>query len=267
MDARRNISIKIDALQRYLMVNTCSSLLPLYIVAEYPKSGGSWVAQMLSEYLRLPFPRNQRPRFESCIIHGHMLYSASKKNVICVMRDGRDIITSLYFHSLFQNEKNSPRLVERTRRDLNYKDFDDIHHNLPHFIEYIHARDTSSRSPFQFTWSHFVNSWTSQKACLVKYEDLIIDCSTALKKIIRHLSVDPIDESRLNKVIKQYSFAQQTKRQPGEESKSSFLRKGQPGDWKEKFSKEAAKVFHDHSGRELIRLGYVRDDSWVHELN
>ncbi len=267
MDDRSKFSIKIDALQRYVMVNTCSSFLPLYIVAEYPKSGGSWVAQMLSAYLELPFPRNQRPRLESCIIHGHMLYSASKKNVICVMRDGRDIMTSLYYHRVFQNEKNHPGLVERTRQDLSYKDFDDINHNLPHFIEYVHTQDRSSRSPFQFTWSDFVNSWTDQKTCIVKYEDLIDDCRNALNKIISHVSVEQVHEEKLQRVIERYSFAQQAKRQPGEEIKNSFLRKGQPGDWKEKFSKKAARVFHDYSGNELIKLGYVKDDSWIEELN
>ena len=90
METRLNIQIKIDALKRLFMVNTLSGVLPLYIVTEYPKSGGSWLSSMMSEYLEVPFPRNRRPNFTSSIMHGHMLYSPLMNNVTCLsMMSGR----------------------------------------------------------------------------------------------------------------------------------------------------------------------------------
>ena len=41
----------------------------MYVVNEYPKSGGSWVAEMLSEALGVPFPRNRLPMLRSSILH------------------------------------------------------------------------------------------------------------------------------------------------------------------------------------------------------
>ncbi len=60
MDRRRKLSIWAGAFQRLLMANTLSGILPLFIVTEYPKSGGSWVGQMLAEYLDFPFLSNKR---------------------------------------------------------------------------------------------------------------------------------------------------------------------------------------------------------------
>ena len=43
------------------MVRLLSGVLPLYVVNEYPKSGGTWVGQMLGRALDVPFPRNRPP--------------------------------------------------------------------------------------------------------------------------------------------------------------------------------------------------------------
>jgi len=95
---------KFEGVVRLGMCYALSSFLPLYIVNEYPKSGGTWVCQMLSDYLAIPFPRNQFPKFQSSIMHGHYLYIPRMKNVYIVMRDGRDIMVSYYYQSLFKHE-------------------------------------------------------------------------------------------------------------------------------------------------------------------
>ena len=151
MDERSHLSIRLDAMQRLIMVNTLSGVLPLYIVTEYPKSGGSWLCSMLSEYMNIPFPRNRRPNLTSSIMHGHMSYSPLMRNVTCFFRDGRDVMISFYYHMLFENDKNSPILVSRTRSDLNFTNVDDIKSNLSDFIEYVHNRETKSLSPYKFT--------------------------------------------------------------------------------------------------------------------
>src|SRR5688572_11103302 len=106
---------KLNAAERLLLLHVASDRLRIFLVTEYPKSGGTWVGQMLSEYLGLPFPRNRRPGFRSCILHGHYLYNGRYKNVFCVLRDGRDVMVSAYYHRLFQNEVVGPKLIERNR--------------------------------------------------------------------------------------------------------------------------------------------------------
>lgn len=262
MDTRSKPAIWMDALQRLAMATVLARPLSLYILTEYPKSGGTWIAQMLSEYLQLPFPRNQRPRLESCLLHGHMLPMFGMNNVVVVYRDGRDVMVSLYFHMLFVTDRNAPGLVERTRRELGFRDCEDVKENLPTFIQYIFEREGRSASPYHFTWPRFVSGWHGRGAVEVRYEDAAEDAFTTMKTALRQLGVSEIDESRLLAICERYSFANQSRRSQGEEDRGSFLRKGQPGDWKEKFSYKAGCLFEELAGHELRTLGYVADRSW-----
>ncbi len=266
MDNRSKLSIKLDACQRFLMVNSLSTILPLYIVTEHPKSGGSWVAQMLAEYLEIPFPRNQRPSLQSSVMHGHMCYSPFMRNVLCVHRDGRDIMTSAYFHRLFENEKNSPLMVQKTRREVPFSDYDNVRKNMPSFIQYMANVGKHSLSPGKFNWNDFVTSWAGKKAVVTKYEDMLDSPESELGKVVTQLTGEKADEPRVAGIVEQFSFGKMANRNPGEEDTKSFLRKGQAGDWKDKFNREAAQVFNSHFGSSLISLGYEQDDSWVAEV-
>jgi hypothetical protein len=192
-------------------------------------------------------------------MHGHYLYIPRLKNVYIVMRDGRDIMVSYYFQSLFKHERFNDRLVEITRRDLNFVDYSDIKKNLPKFIEYKFSNKKNPR----FTWSDFVNSWIDKDVPIITYENLLTDTINVLGQAIHKVCKTQPDEDRLREISEKYSFKNQTGRNPGDENKHSFLRKGIAGDWKNYFSKEANQVFNKFAGNELIKLGYEIDDSWI----
>ena len=268
MDQRSQLAIWLDATERYLVCRTLSKWLPLYVVAEYPKSGGTWLCQMLAAALEVPFPRNRRIRYTSCVVHGHYVYSDglfSKRpsHAICMIRDGRDIMVSLYFHSLFENERTSPHVVRRTRSALAFQDCEDVSENLPKFIEYVFDRQRKSRSPFQFTWPQFVRSWSGRDVGFVKYEELIHDTLGVLRETVERIATKPINSNRLQEIVDEFSFAKQASREPGVEKRNSFLRKGVAGDWQNNFSIEARRVFDELAGEELILLGYESNRSWV----
>lgn len=265
MDTRSVATIKLDALIRLLMSNLLSGVVPLYLITEYQKSGGTWVGQMLAEYLDVPFPRNRIPAIQTAVLHGHLMPTRFLKNVLCVFRDGRDAVVSSYYHMLFESDKNAPILVKRTRDALKFHDYEDIRNNLPIFTEYlftVHHTRTLFR-PNQFTWSEFVDAWLGRDVVKVKYEDLIRDAIPIMAQAIAHLTGDTVDILRLTEVVEKYSFESQAKRKPGQEDTKSFLRKGQPGDWKEKFKRETAEIFHYYAGSQLIAMGYEKDSGWV----
>jgi len=255
-----SVDERFEALVRRIMVYGLSKIIPLYIVTEYPRSGGTWVSQMLSDYLNVPFPRNQFPKLRSSIMHGHYLYLPTMKNVFVVLRDGRDVMVSFYYYSLFINDKFNRRVVEKTRRELPFHDYEDIETNLPKFIEY---KFTSKRNP-RFTWSDFVDSWLGKDVAIIKYENLLKDVVTELARAIRKVCGIETNENKLQYIAKKYSFKKLTKRNPGEENRHSFLRKGIAGDWKNYFSKEAKEVFNYFAGKHLIKAGYEIDDSWMY---
>ena len=121
-----SIKNKFENGTRHLILKTLTKIIPLYLVSEYPKSGGSWLRQLLSSYLDIPFPRNKMPKFGLSMFHGHYLPSRRFKDIkqiFYLVRDGRDIMVSDYFHSLIWNEKNrlDPKLVLYNRKKLNIR--------------------------------------------------------------------------------------------------------------------------------------------------
>jgi len=233
--------------------------LPLYIVTEYPKSGGSWFSQMISEYLKLPFPRNQMPKLCSSIMHGHYLYFPTLKNVFVVLRDGRDVMVSFYFHSYFKNELYNHDLVDQMRMKLPFDDYNDVEKNLPRFIEYKFTK----KWPPRFSWSQFVDNWIDREAAVIKYEELLQDPVTNVGKAIEKVIKMKVNYSFISSIVEKYSFKNLSKRASGYENRSSFMRKGISGDWKNYFNKEACELFDYYAGAQLVKLGYEKNRSWV----
>lgn len=259
-NARSRLRIRADGAVRYAMVHTMSSVLPLYIINEYPKSGGSWLGQMLSEALHVPFPRNRGPVLRSSIMHGHYLQKWGMRNVIVLWRDGRDVMVSSYYHSFFLNERENAPLVRATRKELQFDDYRDVSTNLPTFIEYAFTRRRHPR----FTWSAFVDKWAADTGVIhSRYEDLLNDTAAELSRIVAALTGSRLDSGCSASIAKEFSFSRQSGRQPGTESTTSFMRKGVAGDWQNCFSDAARQVFHQYAGRQLIALGYEPDDTWA----
>jgi len=253
--------LKANGLIRYGMVHLGSGVLPLYTVNEYPKSGGSWVAQMLAAALELPFPRNRLPLMRSSIMHGHYLQTWNMRNVLVVWRDGRDVVTSLYYHSLIpRRDRPNPRGVAIARKNLPFENYEDISANLPGFVEYVFERN---RHP-AFTWANFVTAWNGKADVVhVKYEDLLEDCSGQLRRITRELTGTELAKARADEIAEKHSFGAQSGRRRGEEDAGSFLRKGVAGDWKNHFGDKARRVFDRYAGDALVALGYEPDHAWA----
>lgn len=262
-DLRPISQIRVDALRRVFLWDVLSSRMEIYLVSEYPKSGGSWVAQMLSHYLGLPFPRNQRAAFRSSVLHGHRLFHRRFGKALWVIRDGRDVMVSLYFHVLFDNDRNSPHQVEAARRLYGFADVEDISANMPRFIEVQLTRGDGWL--FRFTWQQFVRSWFNSGIPPLRYEDLLADPKGSLGAAIARITGQAVDDEMLRATIDRFEFTRLAGRPPGREARGSFLRKGVAGDWQNYFSHESRKVFHALAGPALIAAGYERSSDWVSE--
>jgi hypothetical protein len=65
---------------------------------------------------------------------------------------------------------------------------------------------------------------------------------------------------RIRECIEATGFERSSKRRQGEEDSSSVShRKGVAGDWKNVFTGEDERIFEEHAGDLLARLGYKRD--------
>ena len=243
-------------------MHSATRIFPLYIVNEYPKSGGSWMAEMLSDALGVPFPRNRLPMLRSSILHGHVMQSWNMHNILIVWRDGRDVLVSQYFHSLFENDKGNARLVAQCRANLGFADYEDVKGNIAAFMEYVFERKRHPR----MSWVDFVNRWAGCECCVhVKYEDLRTQPIEELTRIVRQLSGRKLHLDQAREIVERHSFEKVSGRRPGEENVRSFMRKGVVGDWKNYFDREARERFYAYAGDALVRLGYEADDAWIHQ--
>lgn len=251
------------AVKRMVMWHGFSKRLPLFLVTEFPKSGGTWFSQMLADSLEIPFARNHNPpKFEKCLMHGVFLNSSNFHNVTVMMRDGRDIMVSSYYHFLFYNNANLPYGVDKKRNLLQFDDYDDIKTNLPAFIEYMFNEFSRSYS-YRCTWSSFVNSWSDKPELFVKYEDVLNDGANVLAATVERLSGEKPDPERMAQIISAYSFENLTGRKRGQIEKGNFIRKGIAGDWKNHFNEESRRIFSKYAGEQLVRLGYEKNHDWV----
>ena len=255
------ITQKYNSLIRYILWHFMAKKLDLIHVVEYPKSGGTWLTQLLSDYLGIYYPRNVVPKFRKSVIHGHYEYNSAFNKTICVIRDGRDIAVSYYHHMLLGNEKIPKRITTANRKKLGFKNPEDVKANLPEFIRYLNEDYT--RRFNRHRWHDFVESYSKeQDVLMVKYEDMLADTSSVLIKCLEFLGEKEVDNERLGLTIEKYSFKRQSQREAGEENKKSFLRKGISGDWKNYFTPEAVNVFKQYSGECLLELGYETSANW-----
>ncbi|MFZ4855248.1 MAG: sulfotransferase domain-containing protein [Desulfuromonadaceae bacterium] len=230
------------------------------IVAEYPKSGGTWMCSLLSELFQVVkrdiyVNANDKPAphilvhpwyrgaddfglTPSCVIKSHERFRSPLHNfehqAIHLIRDGRDVIVSKYFY-----EKDFCVLNEV------YDKFD-----VP-FIKYILKIATE--------WSEYIHSWRGQKVITCRYEDLINNPMATLSNLTESLGYS-FNTEALEQSIEKSSLSNM--RNSLAMYKGDFVRKGIVGDWKNHFDEIGKSIFKKNAGDILIKLGYEHDNNW-----
>lgn len=237
----RDVKKRWPAVRHKALVRGFSGIAPYYIVNEFPKSGGTWLAQMLADALDLPFRRNAPIRLERSVTHGHFLNRFGLRNVVVLWRDPRDVLVSYYYHCYFINENFNSPLVKIMKNRLPFEDYNDINQNLPDFIRFLAKTPISPR----FSWPEFVTTW-SRWGVQTSYEALRSDTVGELIRITRALSDKTLPENRAVQVAEMHSFANAKRKASQTESgdaEISFLREGSLGNWRQHFTRDAEAEF------------------------
>ncbi len=232
------------------------------VLTEYPKSGGTWMSQMLSEALDIPYPRNRLPYWGSQIIHGCYRNISPKIDTVVVWRDGRDTMVSYYHHIFFEKPLVTSNMTGSMKQMLGVEDPNQIEDVMPRFIEWAFNGGYPG-----YSWSDFVNHWIDREdKVATSYEAMKENPQRELRRILDHFDRNnDMSDARIAEIVEKFSFQKQTNRKPGEEDVHSFIRKGIVGDWKNVFNREAREVFARYGGEELKRLGYEANDDWITE--
>jgi hypothetical protein len=225
------------------------------VVNEYPKSGGSWLSDMLADALGYKSVRNDPIRLERSVLNDHFLHPLMLDNVVVLWRDPRDVIVSFYHHCYFANEHRNAALVRLMKRRRPFADYSDVSGNLPKFIEDITTRPIAPK----FSWPQFAANWIGRKGIVeTRYEVLRHDTANELKRLVQAIAGSELADFRAYEIADNRSFAKakaEAVAKAGKHVEMTFVREGSTGGWRKHFSPEAIAV--------LKRLDYER---WMEKL-
>ena len=230
-------------------------------LVSYPKSGNTWVRFLIGNYLtgnkcdftnsHLIIPdihfnpeqcsKIQQPRF----IKSHNKFTSAYPRVVYIVRDGRDVAISYYFHTM---------KIGKISEDANFED-------------YLEKFNSGLLDRFS-TWSNHVNSWlnnASNNFLLVRYEDLKLNPLQKLIQILEFSGISinydvaeaAVEASKFEKM----KFLEKSQQEMFEgfakyDSNIPFVRSGEVGNWKTFFTRESTSRFIKIHGSALERLGY-----------
>ncbi len=231
--------------------------LGLFPVLGFPKSGSTWLCQMLADAVGVPF--RQLPLLPSLrpgVLHGHWPYDPRLRRVAFIVRDGRDTIISFYFfYKLMDDAGETTALRALYPRGT---DLGDVRANLPRFIEHAFRRPMGVR----LSWSEYNRSWIGRPGVSVtRYETLLAEPRAELARLCGALGVSAGPDA-VRAAVERWSMGRVTGRQPGHEDRNSFVRRGISGEWASVFSDEARAVFADLAGDALVEFGYEPSADW-----
>jgi LPS sulfotransferase NodH len=152
-----------------------------------------------------------------------------------VVRDGRDCAVSAWFH----NHRTNPE--ELYRRHGTFERFSE-------HIAKIWLANVTAGLKFR--------SGRAEQCHVVRYEDLSRDPLVAMRPLLAFLGVDT-DDAIVRRCVAEGRFEKMSGgRARGEEDRSSFLRRGVVGDWREHFGDEANQRFFAIAGPLMEKVGY-----------
>ena len=240
--------------------------LPMYFVVGFPRSGTSWLSELIADYYNLPRPRHYYlPIAFASVIHTHFKPNSKFQNTFYIYRDGRDSYTSSYFKSL-KLIKEQPDYVKAAHYRQLFEQRTDNPTLRDHQLNFVaFLRDQFNE---EHIWSRHITQWqqasrSNSSIAFLSFEKLLSEPAAELMRAITTIS-GSADQIVLEQVIHRNSFAQQIRRPKSQHR--TVLRKGKKNSWRDVFTEDSARLFNEYCGEKMMELGYVNDLNWYTDL-
>ena len=173
--------------------------------------------------------------------------------VIHIVRDPRNVLTSLKNHFSFQDDESALKFMSNENQTTGLDE-----NNIPQFIS---------------SWKSHYNSWKRfpKNNLMIKYEDLLSDTKNQILRLIDHINnftQISISNHDLNKIINNSSFENLKRLEnQGKFDENSinnnsgeiktFFNMGKKNDWKIILNHKTRNIIEKKFKNEMIELGYL----------
>lgn len=183
--------------------------------------------------------------------------------IILLVRDGRDVLTSGTFNWINKTKNFKKRSSFETQRKKNL--VNTSYTNLEKFFQKEEVNEWSN------LWievlESFKNFKKNHRTIIIKYENLLYNCHSELKKCFDFLNLSNCDLI-INKCIADTQFVKMSGgRSRGEMKIDSPTRNGVSGDWVNYFSLHDANLFNSIAGKYLLEYDYENHSDWPSNYN
>tara|TARA_Y100001960_G_scaffold47329_1_gene47763 strand:+ start:13 stop:843 length:831 start_codon:yes stop_codon:yes gene_type:complete len=180
----------------------------------------------------------------------------NKKNtagVIYVVRDPRNVITSVSNHYQLNLEKSLDFLLDEKRFLFNTNN----------------VNDSSEENIITLlgSWKSHYNSWKiSSNSIIIRYEDLLINTKSEINKLstfLKKFTKFNVSDQKIQNILKTTSFKKLKKMEEDEgfeevsNSTIKFFNLGPNNDWKNILSKNLIDSIEKNFNKEMKELGYI----------
>tara|TARA_B100000315_G_scaffold238365_1_gene256075 strand:- start:530 stop:1453 length:924 start_codon:yes stop_codon:yes gene_type:complete len=281
-----------DKLHRNGMVSCRTHII---FIAGLPKSGSTWIEQLLQqtpglvqlnksalrEYphnctLKLMHSHDIAPEMLSCAPKNKLSFLKLHLNPyprnfkilddhniksIVLIRDLRDMLISRYHHVISQQTHWDYQRLMGVPKKI----------KLLESMKGVSPEDSETVIEYYGAW---VSGWMErakldpENIIVIKYEEMRSNVFSSLKKIYGHYAYK-IEEGNIKAIIsKQQREHKNDKTRTLKDNLKqrgravSTFRKGTTGEWRELFDTQLKEFFKKHAGSALIKSGYERDNDW-----
>ncbi len=245
MDALRKKLLRLRASRHWLRVKYL--FLPNVVIASHYRSGFQWFRQICHANLYRHVVMPPQARYQHYGIERLPPHPKLARNAILLVRDGRDVMVSLFLSST-RDGPDGTRVWEGSGERVSF----------PEFLraEFMRVRNYKGevllqRNPADY-WSRFNAGWLDHPdvVAVVRYEDLLADQAAVIRRVKHSLGYDDArPPTSIDLDFDKHSAS-------GTNIPAGFRRRTS-GAWQSFFGPEDLELFERHAGATLHRLGYV----------